>query len=117
MEQLYEFCRTVDMGASDAGRNEDKEEVLTQVRGCMCRALRCGRALSRCVFQPFSPSSPPNAVNVQVSTSLQRTNADLAQALTHALHCRLRWGGRAEDAASLAVLLLKVRMTLAHHQL
>ena len=30
VEQLYELCRTVDMGASDAGRKEDKDEMLTQ---------------------------------------------------------------------------------------
>ena len=62
------------------------------------------------------PCATPDPFTMQVSSSLQRTNADLAEALTHALHCRLRWGGRPEDAASLAVLLLKVKIAHGSHQ-
>ena len=118
MEQLYELCRTVDMGVSDAERREDKDEMLTQVSGMyrwhadarhdhpqipsLCRIRGCNQAMP--TANPFT---------MQVSSSLQRNNADLAEALTHALHCRLRWGGRPEDAASLAVLLLKVRIAQA----
>ncbi len=39
---------------------------------------------------------------------LERTNRELAEGLAHALHCRVKWGDRPEDAATLAVMLMKV---------
>ena len=38
---------------------------------------------------------------------LDRTVEELIQGLSHALYYRLRWGGRYEDFASLAVILMK----------
>ena len=41
--------------------------------------------------------------------SLELTNRDVSEGMLHALHNRVKWGDRPEDAASLAVILLKVR--------
>ena len=39
---------------------------------------------------------------------LEPTNRELTQALMHTLHFRVKWGDRPEDAANLAVMLMKV---------
>ena len=55
---------------------------------------------------------PPNVcvcVQVRASRGLQRTNKELSDGMAHSLLCRLRWSGRPEDQATLAVILLKVR--------
>jgi|LauGreSBDMM110SN_4_FD.fasta_scaffold94350_3 hypothetical protein len=36
------------------------------------------------------------------------TNREVTEGLLHALHNRIKWGDRPEDAANLAVILLKV---------
>ncbi|GAX79159.1 hypothetical protein CEUSTIGMA_g6599.t1 [Chlamydomonas eustigma] len=45
--------------------------------------------------------------NVRGSWGLQRSNRELSEGLTHGLFYRLRWGGRPEDSAALAMILLK----------
>ena len=52
--------------------------------------------------------APLLCVQVRASRGLQRTNKDLSDAMAHSLLCRLRWSGRPEDQATLAVILLKV---------
>ena len=39
---------------------------------------------------------------------IQRTNRELTEGMSNSLSCRLRWGGRPADYATLAILLLKV---------
>ena len=38
---------------------------------------------------------------------LQRTNRELTEGLSLSLSCRLRWGGRSTDNATLAVILMR----------
>ena len=38
---------------------------------------------------------------------LQRTNRELSEGLSLSLSCRLRWGGRSTDNATLAVILMR----------
>ena len=39
---------------------------------------------------------------------LERTSRELTEAMMHTLHFRVKWGDRPEDAANLAVILMKV---------
>jgi hypothetical protein len=41
--------------------------------------------------------------------SLERASQELSESLKHALHNRVKWGDRPEDAANLVVLLMKVQ--------
>jgi len=44
---------------------------------------------------------------IRTTWGIQRTNRELVEGLSHSLLGRLRWGGRAKDNATLAVMLLK----------
>ena len=57
---------------------------------------------------PCHPPLPNLCAQVRASRGLQRTNKDLSDGMAHSLLCRLRWSGRPEDQATLAVILLKV---------
>ena len=53
-------------------------------------------------------TKPSAVLQVRTSWGLQRTNRELTEGLSLAVASRLRWGGRPEDSATLAVMLLKV---------
>ena len=50
------------------------------------------------------------------SWGLDRTNRELAEGLVNALHCRVKWGNRPEDAVNLAVILLRVSVLILNNR-
>ena len=75
--------------------------------GLHCPPNLCGDGPHPALSPPLLP--PPNlCAQVRASRGLQRTNKDLSDGMAHSLLCRLRWSGRPEDQATLAVILLKV---------
>ena len=100
IEFMYERFRGVDLGKGEASQPADKTEAI---------GIASSPHSPHPHLSPFSACSSFSSSSGKVfEVRLEAANRDLISALCNALHCRIKWGGREEDLATLAVLLIKV---------